>query len=446
MGTALQQYIELYDEHRELIDSGSSSPLNRLRPMARKVLESARLPRRGDEGFEKTSIEDLFAPDYGINVSRLNLPVDTASSFRCGVPNISTLLAVVAGDAFIPSQSLLRNLPEGVEVMGLAEAGRRFPEIVERYYGSEADMAFAPTALNSLLVQDGVFIRIAKGVRLEKPLQIVNLLNCDAPQLAFRRTLVLAEEDSSADILVCEHSRGGKAQCAVSHVAEIICLAGSRVRLYEIEETDSNISRYNQVYARQKDGSSLTMTEITLLNGLTRNDFNVAVKGEHCETGLYGMAVGSGRQHVDNFTSVVHRKAHCHSDQLFRYILDEASSGAFEGGIEVTPNAPFTEAFQSNGNILASDDARMYAKPQLIINHDEVKCSHGSSTGQLDSRALFYMQTRGIPMEQARTMLMQAYTVDVINTVGLEPLRDRLRHLVEKRFDGTLGACENCLK
>ena len=158
------------------------------------------------------------------------------------------------------------------------------------------------------------------------------------------------------------------------------------------------------------------------------------------------MAIGSASQHIDNSSVINHRAPRSASNQLFRYVLDDEAQGAFGGLIEVFPEAQFTEAFQTNNNILASDSAQMHAKPQLIINNDDVKCSHGATTGQLNHEALFYMRSRGIPYDEARTMLMQAFMVDVINTVSVEALRDRLRHLVEKRFAGTLGSCESCRK
>ena len=153
------------------------------------------------------------------------------------------------------------------------------------------------------------------------------------------------------------------------------------------------------------------------------------------------MAVGSDNMHVDNSSIIRHLAPHCNSRQLFKYVLDDHSSGAFEGSILVTPGAPFTEAYQSNRNILAHPDARMHTRPQLEIYNDDVKCSHGATTGQLDNEALFYMRTRGIPEREAKVMLMQAFMTDVIDTVRMDGLRDRLRHLVEKRFAGAEALC-----
>lgn len=156
------------------------------------------------------------------------------------------------------------------------------------------------------------------------------------------------------------------------------------------------------------------------------------------------MAIGSDRQHIDNSSSVVHTGTYGRSNQLFKYVLDDEATGSFGGSIEVAHCSRFVEAYQSNRNILASTSARMHTKPQLLIYNDDVKCSHGATTGQLDDRALFYMRTRGIPEAEARRMLMQAFMVDVIDSIALEPLRDRLRHMVERRFTGDRASCREC--
>ena len=156
------------------------------------------------------------------------------------------------------------------------------------------------------------------------------------------------------------------------------------------------------------------------------------------------MAIGSGEQHVDTLSHIAHNAPRCKSDEMFKYVLDDHAVGAFAGKILVRENCPRVEAYQGNRNLCASSTARMHTKPQLEIYTDDVKCSHGTTIGQLDEEALFYMRSRGIGRELARTMLMQAFMSDIIDGVRLEVLRDRLRHLVEKRFAGDLATCAGC--
>lgn len=446
---SLLQYIDLYRANAAALDSHSAGALNDARTAALEaLLEAGRLPDTSDEGYEKTSVNEIFAPDYGVNVTRVNIPADVAASFRCGVPNLSSLLGLTVNDRFFPTEQLLKNCPEGVTVCSLARAAAEMPELVGRYYGkiAEACGADAPEALNTLLAQDGVLIHVARGVQCAKPLQLVSIFSSQTPLLAARRILLIAEEDSSIAVLKCDHTQPGAAQCLSSEVIEVSMARGSRVEWYDIEEASETTSRMSQLYVLQGEGSHFNACSSTLTNGTTRNEFRIRTAGDRTRTSLHAMAIGSGSQHIDNFSSLTHAADHAHSRQLFKYVLDDKATGAFEGGIEVCHGARFVEAYQSNRNILASAGSRMHSKPQLLIYNDDVKCSHGATTGQLDSDALFYMQTRGIPLDEARRMLMQAFMIDVVDSIELIPLRDRLRHMVERRFSGAAdcGSCASC--
>jgi len=442
--SSLKQYVDLFRQERRAVEANAPETLNVGRDRAMAILEKAgRLPDKSDEGYEKTSIEDMFAPDFGVNVNRVNFPVNVAESFRCDVPNITTLLAVVVNDRFVVSSTLPGNLPEGVTVCSLRDAD---PSVVGRWFGKAVEKDDIAEAFNSLLLQDGVFIHVAKGVKVAKAIQIVDIFSSQAPLFAPRRVLLVAEEGAEVSVLKCDHTQTPDVQFGSSDVIEIIAGEGARVDWYDLEESTPMTARWCQFRCRQEAGSSLNICAATLTNGATRNEYLIDVKGDRCETSLSGMAIGSGSQHIDNRSYLRHRSDRCHSDQLFKYVLDDKASGAFEGLIEVAHDARFNEAYQSNRNLLASTGARMHTKPQLLIYNDDVKCSHGAATGQLDSAALFYMRSRGIPLVEARKMLMQAFMVDVVEKIRLDNLRDRLRHLLEIRFSGACGAatCATC--
>jgi len=441
---ALKQYLDLYDSQHHTLDAGSAPVLNALRPAAREALKGRELPDCGTEGFEKTSIDKMFSPDYGVNLSRVNIPCDVAAAFKCGVPNVSTLLAVTVNDRFVPTSTLLKNMPAGVTVMSLAEAARMYPDEISRHYGSAASLQSAGTALNTLLSQDGIYIHVERDVKVERPIQIVTLTSTPVPMLTARRILIVAEPGSTLSVLTCDHSMTRGTAALTSQVVEVIAGENSRIDLCDIEETHPLQSRYNQIYVTQHEGSNVAIGGMTLHNGITRNEYRVNIIGEGCECHLDGMAIGSGSQHIDNSSDVKHSASRSHSGQLFKYVLDDKSNGAFEGSIVVEPGARFTEAYQTDRNILASAGARMHTKPQLLIYNDDVKCSHGATTGRLDDNALFYMQSRGIPRDEARMMLMQAFMAEVVDTVRVESVRDRLRHLVERRLAGYDAHCNDC--
>ena len=225
---------------------------------------------------------------------------------------------------------------------------------------------------------------------------------------------------------------------------EVVLGENATLDIYDIEESSSLTGRVSSLWARQATGSNLLVNGITLVNGTTRNDMSVDIVGEHCETHLLGMAICNEHQVIDNHTFIAHNTPRCTSNELFKYVLDDEARGAFTGKILVKKGADKVEAYQSNKNVLASELAKVHTKPQLEIYNDDVRCSHGATVGQLDKNALFYMQARGISLSEARTLLMQAFMSDVIAEVRLESLRDRLRHLVEKRFYGQLALCRDC--
>lgn len=442
----LKQYVDLYRENRQAMESASAETLNAVRSRALATLEKegARLPGKHDEGYSKTSIEEMFAPDYGVNINGIKLPVDPSLTFKCDVPSVSTLLALTVGDTFIATRTLLNNMPKGLTVTSLKEGEKRFPELIKKYYGKLAPDDETAVALNTLLARDGVLVHVARGVKVEKPIQVVNIFNTPVATMAVRRVLVVAEEGASVKLLFCDHTQRTDVDYLDSQVIEMALGRDASVEICDMEESSGRTHRFSQLFAEQSRGSKLKITGVTLVNGITRNNFTVKVKGDNCETRINGMAIGKEKQSIDNCTYVLHESDRSKSDQSFKYVLDGESHGAFEGLIEVARDSRFNEAYQSNRNILASKQARMHTKPQLLIYNDDVKCSHGATTGQLDERAIFYMQQRGIPEEEARTMLMQAFMVDIIEHVGIDGLSDRLKHLVERIFRGEEALCGDC--
>ncbi len=442
MDNSLLQYLELFDTSRAVIDANAPQALNDRREEAAAALRRVgRLPGRGDEGFEKTSLNDMFAPDYGINISRIDFKTAAPAEFGCDVPNVGAYAAMIVNDEFIPVGNLASRLPEGVEMISLAEAARIYPDLFSEKI---ADIDNPVVALNTLFVQDGVFIRVRRGVRLDRPLQILSVFNTSMPLMAARRVLIHVEDGAHATVLMCDHPRVHDVDYLSCRVVEAVVGRDASLDFYDLEESTPLTRRASVFASTQAEGARLNVCSIYLNGGMTRNEFYPRHLGEHCDTRLGGLAIGGGAQIVDNATFICHRYPRCNSDQLFKYALFDSAQGAFEGLVTVEAGAEFTEAHQTNRNLLASPDARMHTMPQLIINCDEVKASHGAATGQLDEDALFYMRSRGIPVDEARMMLINAFMTDVLEAISLEPLRERLRHLVDKRLRGCGTSCSTC--
>ncbi len=444
MANSLTQYITLYKQHTEAIHSHAPEAMNALRAGALAALEGASLPRKGQDDYEATDLEEVFAPDYGVNINRVAFAPDVAASFRCDVPNMSTCLYFFFNDIFAESRTAARNTQNGLVIESFAQAQANHPDVLKQYLGSLANIRKPEVALNTLLAQDGMLIYVPKGVVVEKPIQLVNIFNAAAPVMALRRLLVVLEEDAQAKLLVCDHTQDTTHAYLSSQVVEIVAKKGATFDYYDMEESNSSTHRVASVFVSQEEGSNVLIDGITLLNGFTRNDYDVQLNGERTETHLLGMTVASASQHVDNHTFISHNAPRCVSNEMFKYVLNDHAIGAFSGKILVKEKCPRTVAYQGNRNIVASATAKMYSKPQLEIYTDDVNCSHGSATGQLNEEALFYMRSRGISEAEARHLLMQAFMSDVIDAVRLPALKDRLHHLVEKRFRGQLATCGEC--
>ena len=441
---ALKQYIDLYDQHRDAIEQQSPALLNTLRRLARERLEGARLPRKGSEDYEATDLEAVFGHDYGVNVNRLPFDADPAEAFHCDVPNMSTCLYYNSNDAFHSSATAERNIGQ-VVVEPFSMAAEDYPDLMKAYLGQLANMDDPTVALNSLLLQDGLFIYVPDGVVAERPIQLVNIFNAALDMMAQRRLLIIVGKNAAVKLLACDHTQSADYRYLSNQVIEIVAMQGATVDYYDMEESTPGTSRVSSIYVDQHEGSNVLIDGITLTNGFTRNNYHVEVNGEHAETQLLGMTIASGEQHVDSHTFISHNMPRCHSNEMFKYVLNDNAVGAFAGKILVKPGCPRVEAYQGNRNLCGAPTAKMYTKPQLEIYTDDVMCSHGSAVGQLDEEALFYMRTRGIGIDEARRLLMQAFVADVIDGVRLDALKDRLHYLVEKRFAGTLSNCSGCL-
>ena len=441
---ALDQYIALWQEHGALIDAKAPEALNRLRPEAASSLIERGLPSPKDEDYRHTDLDRILAPDFGVNVGRVKIDVNPSETFRCDVPMLSTSLFIIVNDAFAETAGCRRMLPEGVDVMSLAAYARSNPGFVSDHYGRLADMANPIVALNTLLCQDGIVIRVRKGVKVEPTIQIVNIFNNSAALLAARRVLIVMEEDAEAKVLVCDHTQSSDVDFCSVQVVEVYAGERSRLDFYDLEESTRRTSRLSSLWLRQEAGSEVLLDAMTLYNGTTRNEFYTSFAGRHARLRMLGMGIEDDSRRLDTYSRIAHDVPDCNTDELFKYTVDDEAMGAFSGLIYVAEGASKTEAFQSNRNLVGSDTAKMHSKPQLEIYNDDVKCSHGTAIGQLDEKQLFYMMTRGISEAQARFMLKQAFMSDVIDGISLAPLRDRLKLMVERRFAGEKAACASC--
>ena len=437
-----QEYIEIFDHNRELIEEPCAILLNAARGRAAVQFRSMGFPGIKEENWLHSNVAKRFATDFGMNLGRVEVKTDMQSIFTCDVPNLKTHQAFIINDTFRNSAGG-KELPEGVILASLNETAEKYPTLLQPYYDALAVNGDNIAQFNTMFAQDGMVLYVPKNCVIDETIQVVTLLQSNVEMLSNRRLLVILEENSSASLLICDHSSMEK-QTLSTQVMEVFLGRGAQLNLYELEETSHSNTRLGHLYVRQDADSSFNHSNITLTNGFTRNYINVSLEGHGAETNICGLAIGDKEQHIDNHTLVDHKTGNCNSNELYKYILDEHSTGVFAGKMLIRPDAQHTNSQQTNRNLCLTNDAHMYAQPQLEIYADDVKCSHGSTVGQLDENALFYMQQRGIPADEARHLLMYAFAGEVIEHIGIEALRDRLHMLVEKRLRGELNHCKGC--
>ena len=450
-----QQYIELYEQARQMIFNHAPEEMNAVRDEAFEDFKRQGFPSRKVERYKYTDIDKLFAPDYGVNLNRLEIPVDPYQAFRCDVPNLSTSLYFVVNDTFYNKALPQASLPTGVIIGSLRDHfSHRSPLTahLSKYYAKLAKTSDdAITALNTMLAQDGMLVYVPKNVKVDRAIQVINILKA-TPQnaqrvvpdlMVNRRVLIILEEGAELKMLFCDHAADDRNFLA-TQVIEAYVGANASLDLYCLEETHYKNVRLSNVYIDQQRDSRVNHNVITLHNGTTRNKLDLTFSGEGAECGCYGCVIADKQQHVDNNTLITHKVPHCTSNELYKYVLDDKSTGAFAGRVLVEHGAQKTTSQMTNQNLTATKEARMFTQPMLEIYADDVKCAHGSTVGQLNNAALFYMRQRGISLKEAKLLLQNAFINEVIDKMQLEPLRDRLHYLVEKRFRGELNKCDGC--
>jgi len=441
-----KKFLDLYQENREIIVGSEPSQISELRDRAIKQFEELGFPKKRDEKYKYTHLEPLFNGDLSIKFTPRKLEFNLEDIFRCDVPTLNAdVLTVLNGHYYTNTGEKLVVKENGVIYGSLAEAIKQYPELVLKHYGKHAELKDEPfVALNTACSNDGIFVYVPENQVMKKPVQIIHLLLSDQNEMAQHRNLFIAEKNSKAEIIICDHTLSPH-QFLSNSVSEISIGENAHVDVLRLQNEHNNSVQITNTWINQQRNSTGRHSTITLHGGIVRNNLNVKLAGEGASNDALGLYIIDKQQHVDNFTVIEHQAANCTSNQHYKGVLDDAAKGAFTGKIHVSEDAQKTVAFQANNNILLTKDAKMHTKPQLEIYADDVKCSHGATVGQIDENALFYLQARGIPKEEARLMMMFAFASEVISGIKAEVLKIRMQDLVNKRLRGELSRCKNCV-
>ncbi|MEZ4289546.1 MAG: Fe-S cluster assembly protein SufD [Myxococcota bacterium] len=422
--------------------------IERLREEAAVVAREQGLPSRRLEAWKGTSLAKLEALDFvrvgpGAEPARPDAQPARARA-TAETPDDAIELVFVDG-RFEAFASRTTDLPEGVSVRSLAELLVSEPEALEGRLGTLAEpKGPSLVALQTSWLEDGAVVAIDRDVQLATPIRLRFLATADAadaPSAAFPRLLVVAGRGSQATLFqdfACE----GDAPGLTNFVAELHIEAGARLEAIELQRETAPRVHVTQTHARLERDARLDSTVLSLGTGLVRSELSVALAEPGAKTRMAGFFLGREDDHVDHYTTVDHAAPHCTSVEEYRGVLDDHSKGVFRGRVIVRPGAQKTDAKQSNPNLLLSDRATIDTKPQLEIYADDVKASHGSTIGQLDAEALFFLRARGIDEARARLMLTRAFAHSVVDGVGEAAIREELRERVDAALATTHGALD----
>ncbi len=429
MSVALQSLGHLWRD--SLVKSRSGDAVEWIESLRRDAFasfEEQGIPTRRLEEWKGTNFAPLAKMEFVRVGRRGQASADNSFGDHADLDGAATLVFI--DGEFDPSASQLTNLPAGVRALSLAEVLTSEPELLDGRLGSLTDLKTEPlVALQTAFLSDGAVITIAPNVRVEQPIRLRFIStgsdrdsDASSNSASFPRLLVIAEKGSQMTLLQ-EHRSANPAPGFSAYVAEFHLAEGAHVESLEVQSEDASRIHFSSVHARLEQNATFDSHVISVGDGLLRSELAVTLAEPDAQTKLCGLFLGRNSAHLDHFTTVDHVAERCTSDEEYRGVLADDSKGVFRGRVLVRPGAQKTDAKQSNANLLLSDRATIDTKPQLEIYADDIRASHGSTIGQLDADALFFLRARGIDVESARRLLTGAFAHGVIARIENEELR-----------------------
>jgi Fe-S cluster assembly protein SufD len=434
--------IEYYKEHFDQLQSSlnGSDNLSAIRKNAFNAFSKMGIPTVKHEEWKYTRISGLFNKEYQFPFDQAAPSVSTEDVDAARLPGYENANQLVFVNGFY-SASLSVILSKELLVLPLEEAATgKYKDIIAANFGHSGNyLKDGINALSTAFVNGSVFIHVGKSLVVEHPVYIYNITDSRSANV-FSQPRILVHIAENAQVQVSEiYATIGVSESFTNQVTEVVVEKDALIEYYKIQNDVSQASQVSTTHFRQVGKSYIHTVTVSLNGGIVRNNLNVVLEAENCEAHLYGLYFQAGKSHIDNHTIVDNVKPNCFSNELYKGIMTDESSGVFNGKIFVRQDAQKTNAYQSNKNVLLSDNASVNTKPQLEIFADDVKCSHGCTVGQLDEEALFYMQSRGISEKTARSLLIHAFATDILEHIKPEPIRSYVEQLIAERLDINKG-------
>ncbi|HET7116770.1 MAG TPA: Fe-S cluster assembly protein SufD [Hanamia sp.] len=401
------------------------------------VFSKRGLPNYKNEEWKYTNISDLFRKEYRLSEDEFQTGISVSDVDEIRLPGFENANELVfVNGKFVAGLSTIRSTKDQLIILPLEEASKGvYKDLINEHLGkSSLFINDAIHALNTSFIYGGVFILAVKGQIINNPVYLYHLSDARENHILSQPRSLFYIDESAKIQLVEIYKTIGSMDSFTNEVFEVVVSANAIVEYYKFQNDGANASQVGTTHIRQI-GKSYAHTVVATLNGgMIRNNTNIIMEAGGNEAHMYGLYLLKGNSHVDNHTVVDNTMPNCFSNELYKGVMDEKSTGVFSGKIFVRPDAQKTNAYQSNNNILLSDHASVNTKPQLEIFADDVKCSHGCTVGRLDEEALFYLRTRGISKEHAQAMLLEAFAASIVEQIKIEPLRKYAEQLIIERL------------
>ncbi|MGY8914395.1 MAG: Fe-S cluster assembly protein SufD [Flavobacteriales bacterium] len=413
-------------------------PVHDIRSEAIKNFETRGFPTKKEEAWKYTSLNSLLKVDFSV-FPKKESSLEYKDVKRYFLHEIDSFKIVFVDGVY--SSYLSETTHDGVDICLMSSALNKpsYKAVIDVYFNKIASKDESLTTLNTAFSREGAYIYIPKNKVPKKPIEIIHFsTGNEAAMMLQPRSLIVAEENAELQVIE-RHQSLTTNEVFTNSVTEIFAAKSANVDYYKVQNDSASASLIDNTYIDQKDKSVVRVHTFSFGGKLTRNNLNFYQNGEYIDSTLKGVTILGDKQHVDHHTLVHHIEPNCESHQDYKGIYGDSSTGVFNGKIIVNKIAQKTNAFQKNNNILVSDKATINSKPQLEIFADDVKCSHGCTIGQLDEDALFYMQSRGIPMKEARALMMYAFANNVLASVRIPELKTRINKLIANKLGVNLG-------
>ncbi|MBF6608588.1 MAG: Fe-S cluster assembly protein SufD [Flavobacterium sp.] len=427
--SSFMAFEENIDVHAQLHD---------IRTAAIKNFELKGFPSRRDEAWKYTSLNSVLKNDFSV-FPKHDGQIESAEVRKYFLHEIDTYKVVFVDGIF--NSFLSSTTHDGIDVclMSSALTKPKYKMVIDEYFNKIASNDESLTTLNTAFANEGAYINIPKSKVADKPIEIIYFsTGSEAALMVQPRNLVIVNENSHVQIIE-RHQSLNENPVLTNSVTEIFAKKRAIVDYYKIQNDNLEASLIDNTYIAQKEQSHVSVHTFSFGGNITRNNLNFYHQGERIDSTLKGITILGDKQHVDHHTLVQHATPNCESHQNYKGIFGGRSTGVFNGKIFVEKEAQKTDAFQQNNNILLGDKSTINAKPQLEIFADDVKCSHGCTIGQLDEKAMFYMQSRGIPQKEAKALLMYAFSNEVIESIKIPELKNRITKIIATKLGVKMG-------